>query len=948
MEAIYVTVILNLLLLIFLLFGFFWGLGRGLKKSGVRLVFFVVGIIFAALLSNLLSMALLNIQVPFQGTTASVNEHILTWISSQPAFSELYEASPSVQILIAKLPTLFLNVFSFLILLYFFKFISWIFYASLVNVIIKKKPALGNFGDNVYTIKEGQPVILTEKAPKKYRLSGGLVGLLQGLILCFFTLLPISGFVTIFNNVTTQIQAQELNSQNLNLENSQNIVNQNNFQNIIYVTESQKTNNSVELAEGDEGLTVSELPPLNNLINDNIPSQVFDYTSAYSNSIISKMSLGLESVFFNSLASITVNDEIIILSHEIQTFISVYDNFITLYSNFDEQDFTSLNFTQAKNTVNTLFNSGIVRAVGNEVANFYLQQGIEQASLGEFSTQVTSLAKIVEQSWTGWDSNADILKNDIIASLDVFEIAVQSGLLNLVTESNLNTDEIILLLAENDASLFSNILNSLTKSETLKGLTVESVNLLLETFENELFTLNYMQEERDAGNVSVAKFDRVSSALINWTSLKNDLKDIFLKAIDIYFIITNYPEFSPEIIMENSTDSKAILNSTAQILDIIKNSTLIKDTVGGKNILNQALDELNKGQYTEYVNFSNFKNLTWTTEFEILIDLYDFYLTYTDIEKIDFVLFDYDSLEELSDDAFESNIVKAFKFYIFSLVLEQLNINESETLIDKLYDDFKNRYNYISEMKDEFSLIIDVAKILGTEGIIDWLAYGTEPNWATLASSLNSNIKGSTTETKSDALINDLIELRAFRITFVELLNNFLAGMEETPNTMGRIQKTADWNGWNDFNSELKEITTYMLEIVQNSHAEDLTSIIGFSNILDGDDAENSVLNFGKILDILATAEILTYEIEDATYSIYDNLIINYLGDYLYITPALTENYTANFWFNEFSSIYGALEMAKSIIIDDVNQTSLFDAIIAGDDFEQLLTNALSDGTITN
>jgi len=958
MEAIYITLILNLLLLVFLLFGFFWGIGRGLKKSAVRLVFFIFGTICAALLSNLLSMALLNIQIPIQGTTASVNEHIFAWISSQPAFSELYQASPAIQALITKLPALFLNVFSFLILLYFFKFISWIFYASLVNVIVKKKPALGNFGDNVYTIKEGQPVILTETAPKKYRLGGGFIGLLQGLILCFFTLLPISGFVAIFNNVTqtTPIQAQELNFENL--ENSKNLNNNQNLQNIILVTENQNTNNSI-LLEGDDGsFNISELPSLRGLINDYIPSQVFDYTSAYSNSILSKISIGLESVFFDSLASITVNDEVIILSNEIETFISAYENFITLYSSINGQDFTSLNFTQTKNTVNTLFNSGIIRAVGNEVANFYLQKGVEQISFGEFSTQVTSLAKIVEQSWTNRESNANILKTDILTSLKIFEITVQSELLNLIidnSEINENIiDEILLLLAEDDAVLFSDILNNLTQSETLKKLTVGSLNLLLESFEDELFTLNYTQEERDENSVSVAKFDRVSSALLNWISLKNDFKNIFLNAVDIYFIITNYSEFSPEIIMENSVDSKIILNNITQILDIIQNSTLIKDTVDGENILNQTFNELNKGQYAEYVNFSNLNNVTWTTELETLIDLYDFYLTYANVENIDFVTFDYENLKTLSEKTFESDIIKSLKFYIFTLVLEQLNINESEnseneTLIDKLYNDFDNRFDYVSEMKNEFGLIIDVAKVLGTEGIIQWIIYDTEPNWTTLANSLNSNIEGSTTETKSDALINDLIDLRAFRITFVELLNNFFADMEYEPNTMGQIQKTADWNGWSNFNSQLKEITTYMLEIIQNSqNTENLDSIINFSNILNGSNAENSVLNLGRILDILATAEILKYEIENVTYSIYDNLITNNLADYLYITPALTENYTANFWFNEFSSIYEAFDMAKSIIVDDINQTSLLDGIIAGNDFKQLLTDARSNGTITD
>ena len=75
MSATLITLIVNALLALFVISGFLWGLGRGFKKSIVRFAYFVGFVVIFALISPLISQALLGIKIGSLGSLQEIIEN---------------------------------------------------------------------------------------------------------------------------------------------------------------------------------------------------------------------------------------------------------------------------------------------------------------------------------------------------------------------------------------------------------------------------------------------------------------------------------------------------------------------------------------------------------------------------------------------------------------------------------------------------------------------------------------------------------------------------------------------------------------------------------------------------------------------------------------------------------------------------------------------------------
>jgi hypothetical protein len=141
----------------------------------------------------------------------------------------------------------------------------------------------------------------------------------------------------------------------------------------------------------------------------------------------------------------------------------------------------------------------------------------------------------------------------------------------------------------------------------------------------------------------------------------------------------------------------------------------------------------------------------------------------------------------------------------------------------------------------------------------------------------------------------------------------------------------------------LKAIAENLFEILKNVDFSEFSSV-DFENSAEFeplllDIINNSADDIGRILDILATTGFLTYEDGTNTISIYDSLLTKYFNiDLIYIDNAYSENYVAGYWLSEFSKLVDVITLANLIIVDELNNTTLWDTIINSGDLENALT----------
>lgn len=196
MSAKLITIIIDLVALLFILSGFLFGLKRGLKESVNRLLLVLISAIGAILLTKALSGTFMSITLPFlrtqSGTTTSVKGFIEDLLVASNLSDTINIANFNLTVeAIVVLVKLISNLVVFLIIFGIFRFITWIIY--MVCFRTKK---------SVYqeAIANGTPI-------KKHRWWGSLVGAFQGLFIFIFVFIPISGMSSVVAETTNAASA---------------------------------------------------------------------------------------------------------------------------------------------------------------------------------------------------------------------------------------------------------------------------------------------------------------------------------------------------------------------------------------------------------------------------------------------------------------------------------------------------------------------------------------------------------------------------------------------------------------------------------------------------------------------------------------------------------------------------------------------------------------------
>ncbi len=805
--------------LLFLSLGFLIGLARGLKKASLRLAVFVVSTIIAFLITPMISRLALNLDLSFVGMNGSLSDFIQTEINNNPQVSDFVGSSLTMQNFVEQIPYLVLNLVTFFVLFLVISFVGFIAYQILKAIFLRnKKPKEWKDG-NAYK------VALEDKRPGKHRLLGGLLGGVQSLAFMAILLIPVSGFVTLAYDIAFQ---------------SENVAQASNY----------------------------EYSPTAKILQENLPAEVLDGLKAYRTSTVGITSsiFGADTFMFDALTRVTISTQEgelqISYRSETQNLAEIYNNLeFMIELDFDTIVYKDLDYDKIEKAVDIIFDSKLLATLAPEVLNWVLldinrPQADQILNLDLPADQLAILNKVTDEYENIFGTIYKGLKNDFDTVVQVAVGAGKSGLVDEAISQAIDLDKIKDILQANNKEVITKTFSNLFKAISLRVFAVEAINLGLE----------------EASNTSVT-FSPVSYEKVNWDGVISDVTTIANNLLDMLVNVSN--QFSggiQEVIDENpyellNADTTLLTSKLGIIMTTLQNTNLLVDENGDKVVYNELMDYLNTTEFSDYIDFAQFKQTNaWTNEMANLNNiilsikkstiLSDIINNIDDLGAIDFnsVLQKIIEIDPDNSQTYTYNILNsilssnAFKKVInigFDMLNELIEDNQemlgSGTSLGKLQGDRLSTEQEKAYILSFFDNIVLYASELEWNGDQNQLISAiVESNLSTLGLALdaieNSAIFGSYTENGLD--------YDGVYASLITALNN---NAELSNFAYFTIVLTEDFDGWN---VEFARVKT----ILDNLKTIEINGKTLINAILDGDDLSSLVDNL-EISDIDALVD---------------------------------------------------------------------------------------------
>ena len=916
MSPFVVSLISNIFLGVVLVIGFLVGFKRGIKKSGLRLAFFVVSTVLAFFIAPPISNALMGIQLTVDGQTMALGELIVHYLSQIEGAGEVVTEGSAIAIVAERLPVVLINLVVFMLLFLLLDFIFWIVYKIVAHFVFKKRKTT-KAGEKIYTIKEGQAVELVEvdEKPKKYGILGALVSTVQAFFFAFFLLLPVSGVVSLVREVS-------------------------------YARPDTATQ-SVQAVSADD--QTQNLTALGSFVEENVPS-LLSYLDAYDTSVLPVITqvLGFQDLCFDGISSTSVDGERLVLRKEVVSISSVFEvyDYISKFD-FELGSYADLDFDMLNGVVDTLFESGLIRYAGPEATALALDlvsQNINLESELISNEEVVDLVLAVRDGILE-NGTADALEADLKALLSSVEMLCKNGVVDTFmaedTESALN------ILTANDASLLKNLLTTLTSSNSVKRVLVGGVNIALSAVETQL---------ESSFEVESVNLDRVDLSKMDWTSVTDDVSYMVTEGVDLYSAIQDFDTSSLDTMLAG--DYSYILSKLANVLDRAQNSKLVTTTVNGTNVIDNLIVALKDFKVDEdrtldyYLNLGNYKksaSFSWKNELNSLTLVIDQYKTLSDgIES--FETFNYDDLDAAVSNFFETKTVSALRFDNVMTYLEEQVVNQEDAFVKDLLETIFREARALesssgtgfASLEGEALNLTAIIKQVGQAGIIDDINSET----LTLSSALSSLCELDGQRKRYDLILEGLTETQLMLGVFESVANY---GLSQYDASLGQIN--TDLDDWTATRQDLGVIIEN-LNSVSQIYGEDLVNGDIFDSRL-----TQTLDALGIMLDKVAGLEILDYTEGSIEKNVYDNLLTKFsaeeVGQIVDLTVATKSNIVVagqeiTFWQTETGLLSDIVEVLTSKIYsspEDAERNAL-EALVDGEDaFDVIKTLSTADPT---
>lgn len=566
MDFSIITLILNILLIVFIGFGFLFGL-RGLKKATKSLVIFIVAMFIVFLISPAITGLLLNIKIDGM----AIRQHISSAVVS--AIGEEMANQSFVMEIVKNFPNMIVNIITTFLLLIVVGLICKILVAILSKIFFKKEKSKEI---EKCEIVNGSPqMIKVTVKPKKRRFLGGLVGAFKGFLVCLALFMPIIGL----GNVLADIAGIGTVSAESNSE--------------------------------------TELKSIKQVVKEDLPKEVYYSVDAINNSFISKIGRmgNIGEVSLNLVAKCNINGQNVKLGQELKALTGTYDKFVKFAkpSNSELNNIEDIFADMMENPENydfglldelldELFNSNLINATGNDILIFVID------SISESSNESTkiylSYLKTAIENYS--ETNNYSLKTDIKAFFDVFEISAKSGLLKAFQSEGFKLSDVCDALL-NDADESKNLIKNknlndlskaITSSDLLQKVAIESTNYGISELEK---VLNNGLTFKGVEEISLKRIDSKNVSITS-TELEN-LLDSTLKTMQCLENI-DFEKIGEAPLNLFDYNIEGAIENAGTLLQIIADMEMFKQS----GAYNSLCDAMSLSEINEYVNFAALKN----------------------------------------------------------------------------------------------------------------------------------------------------------------------------------------------------------------------------------------------------------------------------------------------------------------------------------------------------
>lgn len=452
MTSTIVALILSAIPALFIVIGTLWGMGRGAKKSAVRLIWLAITAVVLFFVSSVITSALLEIKL-FNEVKDGVQIFTLVdYITYE--LSELAGASAdtaTIAKLAIALGNMLVNSVVFALLFLVAKYILYPIYAIVARIVCGKR----------VKVAKGEP------KPKKHRILGGAIGAVTGLFVTVVVCSPIVGYVSLAQTIDNGTEVMD---------------------------------------ENDQGILTKELNAYYPIISEGYNNSLFGTMLRYTGMEY------LSKTLFNSISSGKINGDNIRLSDEVNYLVNCYSDGYVVAKNINElQNYNQQQLTdyinKADNAINSLYESKLVMHAGDVVLpiaiNYINEDELTEGQKDYMALFIRSAIDVVGES------NMAQIKTSVSSVLNIVKKINERELLLPIIKNEIDSIEDV--TTKIDKQFAEDIMDELFKSNLVYELAPSIANLAL-SYADEALELGYTSP--DTITAEVAK-ENLTNLVVN-------------------------------------------------------------------------------------------------------------------------------------------------------------------------------------------------------------------------------------------------------------------------------------------------------------------------------------------------------------------------------------------------------------------------------------------------
>lgn len=457
--TLFITLMSYLLFFFIIIGAVLAGLKRGLVRSSIRLGTLIVFIIVAGLLTAPIAKALMGIDVSFLGVeyngavANNLSDVVKSLLFNINGVETAANASPALMQLIENIPYVVISLIVFAILTWIFRLIGFIVYyiiqryalrSSRIEKQIKKQQKLEKKakkrGEVVAT--QSQTVL---KKPKRARLLGAVVGLVQGIVLAFVLFLPISSVCGIVGDLTTT--SNEI---------------------VVSAEESTAKSENLNQKSGD-------------LIRYYVGDDVLQYFDSYNNTFVAKFVAmgGLNNDVFDELTKISVENKDVKIRQEIFSITGTYDEMMDIFNFGKESDgWKDIDFDKINASVDKLLETNLMSSLVPELMPYALENYLYNSEMFKeiAGYEITQQELDVLMQYYSENGFISSLKSDLVEVFKIMKSVFSSGLFDEIYGKNLTGQMLKEYLTKDENSILNTVLDGIYSSKLVKVLGTTGLN----------------------------------------------------------------------------------------------------------------------------------------------------------------------------------------------------------------------------------------------------------------------------------------------------------------------------------------------------------------------------------------------------------------------------------------------------------------------------------------